>query len=36
MGGFGSYFSNQAVFFVTAALAIPTITTLFFLRLREA
>ena len=32
MGGFGSYFSNQAVFFVTAALAIPTITTLFFLR----
>ncbi len=32
MGGFGSYFSNQAVFFVTAALAIPTITALFFLR----
>ena len=32
MGGFGSYFSNKAVFFVTAALAIPTITTLFFLR----
>ena len=32
MGAFGSYFSNQAVFFVTAALAIPTIVTLFFLR----
>ena len=32
MGGFGKYFSNQAVFFVTAALAIPTITALFFLR----
>ncbi len=32
MGGFGSVFSNQAVFFVTAALAIPTVTALFFLR----
>lgn len=32
MGGFGSYFSNRAVFFVTAALALPTITTLFWLR----
>ena len=32
MGAFGSYFSNKAVFFVTAALALPTITTLFFLR----
>ena len=32
MGAFGSYFSNRAVFFVTAALTIPTITTLFWLR----